>query len=80
MPKRRKEGNKFTTISILWDDKVRMRGLAKFKKETRNGRLYESDAEVFVRIIDAYIFSNPHTPQKAHSTYPTVLQGLSQRD
>ena len=80
MPKRRKEGNKFTTISISWDDKIRMRGIAKFKKETRNGRLYESDAEVFLRIIAAYINSHPQTLQKAHSTYPTVLQGLSQRD
>jgi len=79
MPKRRKEGNKFTTISISWDDKTRMRGLAKFKKETRNGRLYESDAEVFMRIIAAYINSHPQTLQKAHSTYPTALQGLSQR-
>jgi len=79
MPKRRKEGNKFTTISISWVDKISMRGLAKFKKETRNGQLYESDAEVFKKILDAFINNHPNGLQKAHSTYPTALQGLSQR-
>ena len=79
MPKRRKEGNKFTTISISWDDKIRMRGLAKFKKETRNGHLYESDAEVFKRML-IYFDSNHQGDKTIHSTYPTVLQGLSQRD
>jgi len=80
MPKRRKMGNKFTTISISWDDKIKMRGLAKFKKETRNGQLYESDAEVFMRVLSAFINTHPQTLQKAHSTYPTALQGLTQQD
>ncbi len=80
MPKRRKEGNKFTTISISWDDKTRLRGLAKFKRETKNGKLYETDAEVFLRIVAAYINSHPQTLGKPMPTYPTVLQDKHQPD
>jgi len=78
MPKRRKEGNKFTTISITWKDKGLLRTFAKFKKETKNGKLYETDAEVFNKILNAYDRTTPN--DVAHSTYPTALQDVRQRD
>jgi len=78
MPKRRKEGNKFTTISISWEDKENMRKFAEFKKETKNGKLYESDAEIFHRLLITYAMKHGHG--NPHSTYPTVLQDKSQRD
>ena len=43
MPKRRKEGQSNTTISVSWSDKNRMRRLAKLRKTTKNGDVYESD-------------------------------------
>ncbi len=79
MPKRRKEGNKFTTISISWGDKQIMRSFAKFKRETKNGKLYETDAEVFNRMMIEYHEHHPeHTTM--HSTYPTVIQDKHQPD
>lgn len=78
MPKRRKEGNKFTTISVSWQDKGLLRTFAKFKKETKNGKLYESDSEVFNRILNAYDRTTPN--DVAHPTYPTILQGKPQHD
>jgi len=78
MPKRRKEGNKFTTISISWGDKQIMRSFAKFKKETKNGKLYESDAEIFNRMMIEYHKNHPGDTTM-HPTYPTVLQDKSQR-
>jgi len=78
MPKRRKEGNKFTTISISWKDKDMLRTFAKFKRDTKNGKLYETDAEVFNRLLNAYDRTTPN--DVAHSTYPTVLQDKHQQD
>jgi len=79
MPKRRKEGNKFTTISISWEDKELLRKFAQFKKETKNGKLYDSDAEIFNRVL--YYFSLHSTAnERGNPTYPTVLQDKSQRD
>jgi len=71
MPKRRKEGNKFTTISISWDDKETFRTFADFKKDTKNGKLYESDSEIFQRLVREYELT--HEKRAAHSTYPTVI-------
>lgn len=79
MPKRRKNGNKFTTISVSWDDKVRMRGLAHFKKETKNGKLYESDAEVFSRMLKDFYDNHPGDTT-GHPTYPTIHQDTHQQD
>ena len=79
MPKRRKNGNKFTTISISWKDKERLRMYATFKKETKNGKLYESDAEVFNKILEDYS-SNRENPTTAHPTYPTIHQDTRQQD
>ena len=70
MPKRRKIGNKSTTISISWLDKEKLRTFAKFKKETKNGKLYESDAEVIHKIIEAFSRTTPS--DTFHSTYPTL--------
>ncbi len=78
MPKRRKQGNKFTTISISWSDKDMLRTFAKFKRETKNGKLYETDAEVFSRLLNAYKRTTPN--DVAHSTYPTVIQDKHQPD
>ncbi len=79
MPKRRKAGNKFTTISVTWYDKEILREYARYKKETKNGKLYESDAEIFARIISEYVAT--HSPiHKGKPTYPTVTQDVPQRD
>jgi len=78
MPKRRKEGNKFTTISISWNDKELLRMYASFKKETKNGKLYESDAEVFNKMLINY--QAGHKAGESKSTYPTVLQDKHQQD
>jgi len=78
MPKRRKEGNKFTTISVSWEDKIMMRKFAEFKKETKNGKLYESDAEIFHKLL--ITFALKHGMGDYKSTYPTALQDVRQRD
>ena len=81
MPKRRKEGSKFTTISVTWQDKTMMRRIAKFKKETKNGKLYESDAEVFAYLILWYSRNYKDMDNgTAHPTYPTIHQGTHQQD
>ncbi len=76
MPKRRKNGNKFTTISILWEDKIELRKYAKFKKETKNGKLYETDSEVIHMLLD----NTPPATQEGHPTYPTIHQDKPQQD
>jgi len=70
MAKHRKEGNEYTTISIRWTDKERLRKMAKFVKKTKNGDLYQSDAVIFNRLLNNYgtiISINDNTP---HNTYP----------
>jgi len=62
-----RSGNEFTTISIRWADKDRLRSLAKLVKKTRTGDMYESDAIVFNRIISG-LYPTGSTP---HQTYPT---------
>ncbi len=79
MPKRRKDGNKFTTISISWKDKEKLRLYAAFKKETKNGKLYESDAEVFSRMIDFFARNNVSN-LKSNPTYPTIHQDVHLQD
>jgi len=81
MPKRRKEGNKFTTISISWKDKGMLRTFAKFKRDTKNGKLYETDAEIFNRLILEYKMNHNYIEKmEPHPTYPTVLQDKHQPD
>lgn len=69
MAKHRKEGNEYTTISIRWSDKERLRQRASFVKKTKNGDLYESDAVVFNRIMNSFIpgVVDNNAP---HNTYP----------
>ena len=54
MPKKRKEGAVNTTISISWGDKNRLRRLAKKRKTTQNGDVYESDSVIFNRVLKDY--------------------------
>ena len=79
MPKRRKKGNKFTTISISWEDKEVLRRYAEFKKETKNGELFESDSEVFHKLLELYRTSVPVKHINGTSTYPTILRDESQQ-
>ncbi len=68
---RRKISNTFTTISITWKDKEQFRRFAKFVKNTKNGKRYESDAQLFNRILDHYIQSgNDDLSETPNSTYP----------
>ena len=80
MPKRRKNGNKFTTISVSWDDKEVMRRYAHFKKETKNGKLYESDAELFHKILELYKHNESVIHINGKPTYPTIHQDKPQQD
>jgi len=46
------------------------RRFAKLVKETRNGKMYESDAVVFRKILEEYI-KNHESETESHTTYPT---------
>ena len=61
-----RSNNEFTTISVRWVDKDRLRGLARLVKKTKNGELYESDAVVFNRLIANHPNIIPH------NTYPSL--------
>lgn len=80
MPKKRKDGATTTTISISWADKNRLRSLARPVKETKNGRVFESDSTVFRRVLQHYLNSKPQeirdTPS---STYPLKTPNVSQQ-
>ncbi len=67
---RRKAGNTHTTISVTWSDKELFRRFAKKVKQTRTGEMFESDAVVFHKMLEAYK-SNNETDHEAHSTYPS---------
>ena len=69
---RRKQGNSHTTISITWEDKEEFRRFAKYEKETRTGKRYESDANLFKRLLTEFKKTNKIPDgEKAHSTYPS---------
>ena len=71
MPKKRKEGTTNTTISVSWSDKNKMRRLAKLRKTTKNGDVYESDAVIFNRMLRYYIDHNPGEVKSTTTvTYP----------
>jgi hypothetical protein len=71
MPKKRKEGTVNTTISVSWGDKNKMRRLAKLRKTTKNGEVYESDSVIFNRILRFYMDHNPSEVKSATTvTYP----------
>ena len=88
MPKKRKEGQSNTTISVSWSDKNRMRRLAKLRKTTKNGDVYESDAVIFNRVLRDYMNNHPaEIKSETTVTYPvksvskpTVSPDESQQD
>ena len=67
MAKHRKEGNEYTTISIRWSDKEKLRKRAQFVKKTKNGDLYESDAVVFSKLLKCDPLNEVNI---SHNTYP----------
>jgi len=81
MPKKRNKDNINTTISIRWVDKKEMRKYARLIKTTKTGNNYESDAEVFFKILDNYKRTSPipHSNDgKPTSTYPSKNRDESQ--
>jgi len=66
--------NKFTTISIRKSDKRAMRTLANQTKETKNGIVYEKDANIFSRILIYYLNNNPLEVKEYRPTYPASVQ------
>ena len=69
---RRKQGNSHTTISITWEDKEEFRRYAKYEKQTRTGKRYESDATLFKRLLEEFKKNNSISEsEKPHSTYPS---------
>jgi len=71
MPKKRKEGQSNTTISVSWSDKNRMRRLAKLRKTTKNGDVYESDSVIFNRVLRDYMNTHPNEIKSQTTiTYP----------
>jgi hypothetical protein len=69
---RRKQGNSHTTISITWEDKEEFRKYAKYEKQTRTGKRYESDATLFKRLLEEFKKHNSISDSElSHSTYPS---------
>ena len=76
MPKKRKEGNVNTTMSLSWSDKNRLRRLGRKIKTTKNGDVYEADSVIVHRIIEYYYSMHPsEVKSKTTSTYPLKNQG-----
>ncbi len=81
MPKKRKEGTQNTTISVSWRDKNLMRRLARKRKTTKNGDVYESDSVIFNRILKYYMNNNSsEIRNETTATYPEVSRDVSQQD
>jgi len=79
MPKHRKTGAIKTTISIDWNDKNRLRRLARKTKRTRNGDVFESDSSIFTRILNHYIETHVgEYKENPTLTYPKKSQDVSQ--
>lgn len=70
MAKPRKQGNSNTTISVSWIDKNKLRQLARKVKTTKNGDVYESDSQIFHRVISG-IVDNTSTDNTPRPTYPS---------
>jgi len=77
MAKPRKSGNKFTTISISWEDKTLLRRFAEKKKTTKHGDVYESDGEVLHKLLKD-LSDDPKLYEQSHPTYPSRPQDESQ--
>jgi|APSaa5957512493_1039668.scaffolds.fasta_scaffold224961_1 hypothetical protein len=74
---RRKIGNSHTTICVSWEDKELFRKFAKFVKTTRTGKLYESDAVLFNKMLLFFKESNA-VGEVSNTTYPTKNQEPTQ--
>jgi len=77
--------NKYTTISIKKFDKDRLRRIAHAVKETKNGTVYEKDADIFTRILVEFLDNHPqYMGLIAKPTYPASAldnnPNKSQRD
>ena len=73
----RKIGNSHTTICISWEDKEKFRRFAKFLKTTKHGSRYESDAQLFGRVLQSFAETHEPINDEAKPTYP--FQGKSQQ-
>ena len=80
MPKKRKSGAVRTTISVDWMDKNNLRRLARKTKRTKNGDVFESDSNIFKRILRHYIESHPNEYKDNPTlTYPKKSQDEPQQ-
>jgi hypothetical protein len=80
MPKKRKAGVLNTTISVSWADKNKLRRLARKRKTTKNGDVYESDSVIFNRVLNEYISRHPdQVRNETTATYPEVSRDVSQQ-
>jgi hypothetical protein len=80
MPKKRKTGAVRTTISIDWMDKNKLRRLARKTKRTKNGDVFESDSNIFKRLLNHYIDTHPNEYKENPTlTYPQKSQDVSQQ-
>ena len=52
---RRRSGNSHTTISVTWEDKDEFRRYANEVKKTKNGKMYESDAVLFHKMLKFFV-------------------------
>lgn len=77
---RKKKDNKNTTISIEWRDKEIFRKYAKLIKKTKTGDRYESDADLFKRILVAYIGQVGEIHTEPKSTYPSLNKSQPSSD
>jgi len=68
---RRKASNSHTTISIRWESKERFRKFAKLVKNTRSGKMYESDAVLFDNLLNFYMEHHEQEHETPKGTYPT---------
>ncbi len=75
MARHENPNNIYTTISIRKTDKRTLRMLAEMTKETKNGYVYEKDANIFSRILIDYINRYPTMVGEYKPTYPANVQG-----
>ena len=68
---RRKASNSHTTISIRWESKERFRKFAKLVKNTRSGKMYESDAVLFDNLLNFYVEHHEQEHETPKGTYPS---------
>lgn len=71
---RRRSGNSHTTISVTWEDKDEFRRYASEVKKTKNGKMYESDAVLFHKMLELYKDEVAKKPMdKPSPTYPNRI-------